>query len=82
MNVVIKLLFLSCNFQVLDSRDLKVSKMVCEGKQLEYTVGEKHEAFGSKLIIQLPKTYSKLVVDILVFNISKLADVCFRLNLF
>ena len=66
----------------MDSRDLKVSKMVCEGKQLEYTLGEKHEAFGSKLIIQLPKTYNKLVVEIVVFNVTKLADVCFRLNLF
>jgi len=45
-------------FQLLDSKDLKISKVTDHGsgEALEFSVGEQTTTFGSQLEIKLPST--------------------------
>ncbi len=49
------------SFQILDTRDLHVSRVTCgnDEKDLEYSVGKPIHTFGSKLTIWLPKLTSE-----------------------
>jgi len=43
----------------LDTRDLTINKVLSGSSNLEFSVGDKHEAFGSALTIKLPKSLNK-----------------------